>query len=437
MLSSTNMASMYRHGYEYDFFVSYSTHDLAWVRLFHDDLIADMNRLANFDVFPFLDMARLQPGYVWDEKLLAAASNSAVLVPVLSRRFFESDYCQKEVKTFVDAHGLTSGSAHRSRIMPVKLLCAAPGGHVLAKAQAAIFSKDGDDGIPFEYAHGSQEYKDALRKLAYAIAQVLDGLPPKQQGRPAVYMAPDFRRESEKLRISLKHHFDVLPENPMDLVAMSAEKLHEFLERSFARCFVSVHPLSYTPFAERLIEAHLEFARQQNKPRLIWTADRRDDLTNEGFEWFTSQAEIEDRIRRLHEKPPESRPIGDDPLIYFLCPDRANKTRAEPLLRALDNYGVHLYPSPLDGPADQAVHAHMSALDELDGCLIYYGDIDRAWFDAVFLRVRKKIRQRRLPSAVFLAPPPTPHKTRDLETIGVPVVETAEAAVQAFRVFAE
>ena len=109
------MASQYSHGHEYDLFVSYSSRDLEWVRPFHDDLVADINRFADHDVFPFLDKARLQPGYVWDDKLLASARSSAILVPVLSPRFLDSEYCQKEVNAFVDAHGLTSGSAHRSR----------------------------------------------------------------------------------------------------------------------------------------------------------------------------------------------------------------------------------------------------------------------------------------------------------------------------------
>jgi TIR domain len=426
------MASGHPHGYEYDLFVSYSNRDLAWVRQFHDDLVEDINRFAEFDVFPFLDKARLQPGYVWHEKLLAAATDSAILVPVLSPRFFESDYCQKEVRAFVDAHGFTSGSAHRSRILPVKLLCAAPKGHVLASPQAAIFCNEGGDGIPYEHEPGTAEYKGALRKLAYAIAQVIKTLPSKQQRRPAVYLAPDFRPASEKLRASLEHHFDVLPEKPADLPGLSPEELAQSLERDFARCFASVHPLSETPFAKPVIDLQLEFARKQSKPRLVWSPERPDHLTNAGFEWFTSQAEIEDRLRRLQEKPAEVKPADSDRLIYFLCPDRANKTHAEPLLDALERRGLRLYPSPIDGPADQAVQTHMSALDELDGCLIYYGDVCRDWFDAVFLRVQRKIRQRRLTSAIFLAPPHTPHKTHDLRNLGVPVVAEAEAVIGVF-----
>ena len=324
------MASQYQHGHTYDLFLSYSTRDLEWVRPFHDDLVADINRFADPDVYPFLDRARLQPA-MWDEQLLAAASDSAVLVPVLSPRFLQSDYCQKEVKGFIDAFGLSSGSAHRSRIMPVKLLCSAPADHVLAQVQAASFCTEGADGIPFEHRPGTVEYKEALRKLAYAIAQVLKTVPPKQRRRAAAYLATISKRRRRSCGFRLGHHFDVLPENPMALPGLSPEQLQELLEGDFACCFASIHPLSDAPFAKTLIEAQLDFARKQTKPRLVWAPERPDHLTNAGFEWFTSQVEIEDRIRRLHDKPAESKSAGTERLIYFLCPDRANKTRAESL----------------------------------------------------------------------------------------------------------
>jgi hypothetical protein len=78
------------------------------------------------------------------------------------------------------------------------------------------------------------------------------------------------------------------------------------------------------------------------------------------------------------------------------------------------------------------LQTHVQALDELDGCLIYYGDVSQDWFTSVFLRIAKKIRQRGLPSAIFLAPPPTDHKIKDLGNLGVPLVQEAEAAAHAF-----
>jgi hypothetical protein len=57
-----------------------------------------------------------------------------------------------------------------------------------------------------------------------------------------------------------------------------------------------------------------------------------------------ASAEIEERIRRLHEKPAETKPVSAESLIYFLCPDRANKTKAEALLDALERHGVRVDP---------------------------------------------------------------------------------------------
>lgn len=288
--------------------------------------------------------------------------------------------------------------------MPVKLLCSAPADHVLAQVQAASFCSESEDGIPFEYRPGTVEYKEALRKLAYAIAQVLKTVPPKQRRRAAVYLATDFKAPSEKLRVRCSIISTSCRKTRMALPGLSPEQLQESLEGDFACCFASIHPLSNAPFAKTLIEAQLDFARKQTKPRLVWTPERPDDLTNTGFEWFTSQVEIEDRIRRLHDKPAESKSAGTDQLIYFLCPDRANKTRAEPLLDALEKRGVHIYSSPLDGTTDQAaMQTHVRALDELDGCLIYYGDVGRR-----LVRRRLSARAKENPAAraakrIFLA----------------------------------
>ncbi|HEY7095646.1 MAG TPA: toll/interleukin-1 receptor domain-containing protein [Terriglobales bacterium] len=426
------MQSSYPHGYSYDLFVSYSTRDLEWVRVFQDDLVADVNRFADHDVYSFFDKARLQPGYLWDEKLTAAASDSAIFIPILTPRFFQSEPCQKELNAFTQANRRDSGLAHRSRIMPVKLLCSAPSDHPLAQVQHVSFCTERIDEIPFEYQPGTTEYKESLRKLAYEMAHVLKAIPPKQQARSIVYVASDFQPSSDKLRASLEHHFDVLPANPTALLGLSADEFQNSLKRDFPKCFVSVHPLGKSVFAKSVVEAQLEFARKQSKPRLVWAQEQPNDLTNSGFEWFTSQADIEERIRRLYQKPPEVKSSGSERLIYFICSDRGNKTLAEPLLETLEKSGVHVYPSPLEGAPDQALQAHVRALDELDGCLIYYGDVQRDWFDAVFLRVQKKIRQRHLLSAIFVAPPSLVEKAQDLHNVGVQVVEAPDAAVKLF-----
>jgi hypothetical protein len=277
------MRSAYSHGHEFDVFISYSSRDLAWVKRFHDDLVADANRHARHDIVVFFDKSRLEPGFVWEDRLVSAARGAAIMLPVLSARFFDSEYCQKEINAFIEAHGATPGRSHQSRVMPVNLLCAAPSSHVLNGFQATTFFTQGGDGVPYEHEPDTPLYREAVRKIAFAIAQVLNGLVPAQT-RSTVYVASDFKAPSEKLRASLSHHYAVVPERPSDLMGLTPTELDQSLQLDFDRSFASVHVMSDATFAQPLIERQLDYARLRKNPRLVWSAERPDHLTSEGFE---------------------------------------------------------------------------------------------------------------------------------------------------------
>ena len=439
------MTSQYGHGYQFDLFFSYSTRDVEWVRAFCGDLIADVNRLAEKDVYPFLDKLRLQPGHVWDDVILESVANSAILVPILSPRFLDSDYCTREMNRFLERHPLTGGASNRSPVVPVRLLCGPPSDHVLSKVQSEAFYED-ESGVPFEYQAGSPEYKGAVRKTAYSIAQTLNELPAPSVKRPSVFFASDFKPHSEKLRASLRHSFDVLPENPLVLLGLGPDELRMQFETEIAKCFVSVHVISDSLPAKALMELQLAVVKQRKLPKLVWTPGSAapPGLANAGFECnFSNQADLEDRIRRIHEKPKQIKPPGGGTLVYFICPDRKNAQQAQPLIRALEDVGVYTMPSPVDGPAERAMESHLKALNELDGCLIYYGEVDREWFDAIFLRIRRTIQKRRLPSAIYTGPPETEHKKIDLSHCGVPLLsqtskeEAARMFMSLFEKFEE
>jgi hypothetical protein len=52
----------------------------------------------------------------------------------------------------------------------------------------------------------------------------------------------------------------------------------------------------------------------------------------------------------------------------FLCPDRVNKTNAEPVLTTLEAKGIRVYSSPLDGSAEQALQSGSAHTDSLYLC---------------------------------------------------------------------
>lgn len=201
------------------------------------------------------------------------------------------------MKAFVDAHGLASPTAHRSRIMPVQLLSTAPADHVLAKVQTASFCRQADDGMPFEHKPGSPEYDDALRRLAYAIAHVLKALPPKQQGRTAVSCPRSRCLSSASVTTSYS--------NPSRRTspAVSLAFIHSAMRRWRS---LSSTPKSPLPS----VATNPAWSGHPTAPIISPTT---------ASSGYTSAAEIEDRIRRLHEKPPAAaRPPSSDNRLDLL-----------------------------------------------------------------------------------------------------------------------
>jgi len=185
------------------------------------------------------------------------------------------------------------------------------------------------------------------------------------------------------------------------------------------------------------VKTQLDLARAIEKPHLVWTTTKSDELTelnNAGFESFDSMNEIEERIRVLSAQPPKFKNPnpGSNPTIYFLCQDRANRDEAEPLLEILQQQGIYASISPLDGSADGAMTKQVKALENLDGCLIYYGHTERDWFDTVFLRLRRHIQERGLRSAVYVGPPPDDFKEHDLKYLGVQLLKQPQDAAKFF-----
>jgi hypothetical protein len=431
------MPSSFPHGYEYDLFISYCSADLKWVRPFYDALKEDLRIVSGSEVATFFDKEGLQSGDTWNEKLEHASANSATLVPILSPSFFNSKYCEKELETFLGGSGVSGDAAHRSRIFPVELLCSAPEGHRLRACQAKRFFGKTAIGNPIEFPPGSADFTGALRDLTFAIAAVLQNPRPRTTGRAAVYLADNFLDQSKVLRKSLNHNYDVLPADPDKLMDMDPAELEKHVQECLSKCFVSVHLLDRKPQRDYLVRTQLDLARAIKKPHLVWTTTQSDELTelnNAGFESFASMNEIEDRIRVLNAQPPifKNPHPGPHPTIYFLCQDRANRNDAAPLLKVLQQRGINASISPLDGPADGAMTKQVQMLENLDGCLIYFGNTERDWFDTVFLRLRRHIQERGLRSAIYVGPPPDDFKEHDLEYLGVQLLKQPQDAASFF-----
>lgn len=85
--------------YEYDIFISYRRSDEDWVRWTRDNLVRPLRSLlrpALGNVRIFMD-EQIETGADWPLRLAQALARSRLVIPVLSRDYFKSDWCRLEL----------------------------------------------------------------------------------------------------------------------------------------------------------------------------------------------------------------------------------------------------------------------------------------------------------------------------------------------------
>ncbi len=85
--------------YEYHIFISYRRSDEDWVRWTRENLVRPLRTLlrpALGDVRIFAD-EQIESGTTWPMRLAQALARSRLVVPVLSRDYFNSDWCRLEL----------------------------------------------------------------------------------------------------------------------------------------------------------------------------------------------------------------------------------------------------------------------------------------------------------------------------------------------------
>lgn len=90
--------------YLYDIFISYRRWDDEWIRWTEKNFVRPLRSLlrpALGDVKIFVDN-QIESGTSWPLRLAKALACSKVLIPVLSRDYFQSDWCRLELALMLD-----------------------------------------------------------------------------------------------------------------------------------------------------------------------------------------------------------------------------------------------------------------------------------------------------------------------------------------------
>jgi hypothetical protein len=90
--------------YEHDLFISYRRSDKHWTRWAREnvaDALGTLLRPSLADVRIFVD-EQIETGMSWPDRLARALARSRILVPLLSRAYFNSDWCRLELALMRD-----------------------------------------------------------------------------------------------------------------------------------------------------------------------------------------------------------------------------------------------------------------------------------------------------------------------------------------------
>jgi len=89
----------------YDFFVSYARADNAtqWITRFVDGILAEHNAFSGRKLTPYFDKSEIETGHDWPSNIRQAIADSRVFLAFVSPRYFASEWCRKEWRTWIDA----------------------------------------------------------------------------------------------------------------------------------------------------------------------------------------------------------------------------------------------------------------------------------------------------------------------------------------------
>jgi hypothetical protein len=464
--------------FKQDLFISYAHIDnkpltpqqQGWITRFHASLEALLSMRMGGKARIWRD-DKLQGNDVFANEIVDQFAQTAVLVSVLTPRYLNSEWCNKEVAEFCKCAEENGGMVVKNKARIFKVLKAP----VDTQESLPQVVKDVlgyefftiEDGTPLELdsAYGerfAQDYNRKVGKLAWDVSQLLKTLETgggdnghNQQGtaKPAVYLAEcsyDRKQAREILEGELKRHgYVVLPDQELP---RDEDEYVAGVERLLKRCKLSIHLVGATyggvpdgPSQKSEVVLQNELAAKQSKSdelkRVIWVPEgtRSEQVQQQAFIDALHQdaeaqvgadlitADIEGLKTSIHailtklekrepEVPAEQAAAADQAKrIYLICNEKDRKAKATvPLRKFLRDQGFKVEIPAFEGDAAAVREAHQQAMTNCEAVILFYGGGDEAWKRTIDNELKKMPGYRSgkplLASCTFLADPRTSDK---------------------------
>lgn len=427
--------------YKDDIFISYAHIDnlpltpeqKGWITRFHMSLEAILSMRTGGKVRIWRDN-KLQGNDVFADEIVERFERTAVLVSVLTPRYLNSVWCNREVAEFCKSAERNGGIVIENKARVFKVLKAP----VDTQESLPTVVKDVlgyeffafEDGAPLELdsAYGetyAQDYNRKIGKLAWDISQLLkrletdngdNGHDGQATAKPAVYLAEcsyDRKQAREILEGELRRHgYTVLPDQqlPRDEADYVAA-----VECLLERCKLSIHLVggSYGavpdgPSQKSAAALQNELAAKRSKSdalkRVIWAPEgtrsqhaqqqafidalHQDAEAQVGADLITGdlenlKASIHATLKKLERPEPQlteeqASAAKSARLIYLICNEKDRKATV-PLRKFCRAQGFEVAIPVFEGDAAAVREDHQQLLTNADAVILFYGAGDEAW----------------------------------------------------------
>ena len=456
--------------YEHDFLISYAHIDnealldgeSGWVSRLHRLLEIRVGQLRGQTPKIWRD-PKLQGNDIFADTILNRFPGIAALVSVLSPRYVQSEWCNRELKEFCRAAQLSGGVrvGDKARIFKVVKTPVSPErlpDEVQPMLGYEFFIYD-ESGRPRElsqeYGGKDRNFLTKLDDLAYDIAQLLDSM---ENGNGHTAPAPskgtlflaetsyELRDDREAIKRDLmRNGYEVLPDCALPLVASELEAM---VREQLKRSKVSIHLIGRNygvvpegaahSIVERQQALASEMAANGALSSIIWLPPglEVDDGRQRTFVQHLKvdpaihtaaellEVSIEDLKTFIHRKlePPaavtaKAVAAGEQehPRIYLLC-DQQDAEATRPIEDYLFAEGFEVILPVFDEDETQARLEHEETLRSSDAVLVYFGASGELWLRRKLRELQKTAALGRekpwLARGVYVGAPATPQKER-------------------------
>ncbi|HEY6141300.1 MAG TPA: TIR domain-containing protein [Thermoanaerobaculia bacterium] len=456
--------------FEHDFFISYAHIDDQALIADEPGWVSELHRLLEIRVAQvrgekpriWRDL-KLQGNDIFSDTIMERLPRIAALVSILSPRYVQSEWCNRELKEFCRAAERTGGVRIGDKARIFKVVKTPVNFERLPEEVQPMlgyeFFVQDESGRPRELSRDYGKERAFLTKLddlAYDIAQLLDAMnndavtttPAEPKG--TLYLAEtsyELREEREAIKRDLiRNGYEVLPDRALPLVAPDLDAM---VREQLARSRVSIHLVgrnygivpegATVSIVERQQTLASEIAKGTKLSSVIWLSSAT-DIEDERQRNFVNHLQTDPTVhaaaellevpiedlksiiyRKLAPPPPAavkaaSIPTQEEhPRLYLLC-DQGDVEATHPLEDYLFGAGYEVILPFFDEDEAQARLEHEENLRACDAVLLYYGAGDELWLRRKLRELQKSAALGRerplLARGIYVGAPSTPQKER-------------------------